>query len=90
MQKIDTTEDRILIRDDEIKRKVLEALYPEKEHIPISEISRKTGIERRKLFYHVNVLEGRRLLKTVIVKNTKYALITDYGKKLIFKARSKS
>ncbi len=55
MQKIDTTEDKILIQHDEVKKQILESLYTEKEHIPISEISKKTGIERRKLFHHVNV-----------------------------------
>ena len=89
MQKIDTTEDNILIQHDKIKKQILEALYSEKEHIPISKISKKTGIERSKLFYHVNMLEDRKLLKTVIVKKAKYALMTDYGRKLITKGRAK-
>ena len=83
MQKIDTTEDKILIQHDKIKKQILEALYSEKEHIPISEISKRTGIERSKLFHHVNMLEDRKLIKTVIVKTARYALITDYGGKLL-------
>jgi DNA-binding MarR family transcriptional regulator len=89
MQKVDTTEDKIIIQHDEIKRKVLEALSTEKEHVSVSDISKKTGIARSKLFYHLNMLEGRKLVKTVMAKNAKYAIITDYGKSLITKSRAK-
>ncbi len=89
MQKIDISEDKILIQHDEVKKQILESLYTEKEHIPISKISKGTGIERSRLFHHVNMLEDRKLIKTVIVKTARYALITDYGRKLIMQTRAK-
>jgi predicted transcriptional regulator len=89
LQKIDTTEDKILIQHDKTKKQILNVLSTKKEHISVSEISKKTGIERRTLHHHINMLENRRLIKTVIVKKAKYALITDYGRKLVVTARAK-
>ena len=87
MQKIDTTQDKILLQHDPTKKKIMECLAKQKEHIPISVLSKKTGIQRERMYHHINMLEDRKMLKSVIVKKARYVVVTDYGKKLAMRVK---